>query len=217
MIASLVSLFAVLGNVHVDPTSTVLGLKLLGLNAELINIGTFVITLYLLIHFAWYAWDAFLEWRLRVTGTRVAFKTIAILASEDGDYPDDPRQSTLYYWWINQAKSMRSVPSAVADLRRFIEEASLEMQRAITATPYDGEILRRIEILRSSADKVESSMRATETIVASHRVPVSLERFDSWFKLFLQSQHLRWAVIDVGIPMALAIGSLSGLAWEFLR
>lgn len=217
MVASLVSLFAVLGNVRVDPNSTVLGLKLLGLNAKLINVGTFVVTLYLLGHFAWYVWDAFFEWRLRVTGTKVAHQTIAILGSEDGDYPDDPRQSTLYNWWLAQAKSMQSVPAAVANLRSFVDEARAEIHKVTTASPYNGEILRKLEAVRQSADKVDSCMRAIETVVTSNRVPVSLERFDSWFKMFLQSQNIRWAVVDAGVPLVLGAVALAGLACEFLR
>ncbi|WP_147452830.1 hypothetical protein [Cupriavidus plantarum] len=183
----------------------------------MINIGTFVITLYLFVHFTWYAWEAFAEWRLRLTGTKVAFKTTAILASEDGDYPDEPRQSTLHYWWVTQARAISGVPAAVEELRNLIGEVRTHIQAAPREGPYDGETLRRMGSVENVIGKLEKNMRAFEDVVNSNRVPVSLERFEAWHKLFVESQSIRWLVIDVGIPWILGLSALLTLGCAFLR
>lgn len=74
-----------------------------------------LVVAYLVVHFGWNSITHFQQWRLRVTGTRLAFKTgrspgLYLEDDERGDYPDDPRQSTLYTWWLVQAKQLASNP-----------------------------------------------------------------------------------------------------------
>eukprot|EP01036_Dinobryon_divergens_P059107 gene59107-78863_t len=88
---SAVSVFCWLTGVKLDPTSAFFGIKLIGLNELQFSIGTMIINAYLLLHFGWYAWEAFFEWRVRLTGTRVAFQTGSTFGSEAADYPGDPR------------------------------------------------------------------------------------------------------------------------------
>src|SRR5690242_8280755 len=69
MIASVIAIAVVLGDLHIDPGSTIVGLKFSGLNDRVLRGALLLVESYLLIHFLWAAFDGVLAWRLRVTGT----------------------------------------------------------------------------------------------------------------------------------------------------
>jgi len=71
----------------------------------------------------WGAIDSFCEWRLRITGTRAAFITTGILSSESGDYPNDPRHSTLYFWWVKNAKIIDNLTEKVDSIESQIKSS----------------------------------------------------------------------------------------------
>jgi hypothetical protein len=72
ILASVISIAVVFGDLHIEPDSQILGLKFKGLTDAVLTNGLIAVVSYLLLHFVWTAIDALLEWRLRVTGTRVA-------------------------------------------------------------------------------------------------------------------------------------------------
>ena len=74
------------------------GFSLSGLTDQLVRRGLAIWIMHLLAHFAWMAWEGLAEWRLRLTGTRVIAVTVGTFASEEADYPTDPRHSTLANW-----------------------------------------------------------------------------------------------------------------------
>lgn len=63
----LISIFIAIGEIRLDPTSSVLGFKFIGISENLVRNVFLATTSYFLIHFAWYALESFLEWRLRLT------------------------------------------------------------------------------------------------------------------------------------------------------
>ncbi|MDR7123114.1 hypothetical protein [Rheinheimera soli] len=65
----IVSIVITIGGVKIDPASSVLGFKFVGISEDLITNSLLVTNVYFLLHFIWYAFEGFLEWRLRVTGT----------------------------------------------------------------------------------------------------------------------------------------------------
>jgi hypothetical protein len=96
----------VLAELKINGDSSILGLKFENLTDELCRSILLTTNIYLFIHFLWCAWDSFVEWRLRVTGTKLAYKTgftISHDAEAAADHPDDQRQSTLYSWWKKQS------------------------------------------------------------------------------------------------------------------
>ncbi len=195
LVASFVSIVSVVGGVHVDPGSTVFGLKFSGLTPGLINCGLLIITSYLVLHFGWYFFDSLLEWRLRVTGTRLAFITAGTYASDDADYPANVRQSTLYNWWKGKSAEVALLTKLGADVGPKIE--GLGKLIATGHAPSQ----ESIEQLRSEFKVLMDYMDRTRSVLAEPRVAVSLRRFDRWFALFLRSQNLRWLLIDAGMPL----------------
>ena len=82
--AAAISLFVTVADLHFGSGSSFLGLEITGLTDHVAYIALLVFVGYQLVHYVWCAWDAFLEWRLRITGTRVAFMTGVRLGSKDG-------------------------------------------------------------------------------------------------------------------------------------
>lgn len=202
--ASVISIAVVFGDLHIEPDSQILGLKFQGLTDAVLTNGLIAIVSYLLLHFVWTSVDALLEWRLRVTGTRVAHVTTARFAGTGGDYPNDPRQSTLYNWWKDEAKrigNLREWPAKV-DARVTEWETVLKAKFAEGADALNvASTTRMIAGIQNDLMRLSSSIEAASKAIESARIPTSLKRFDAWYELFLRSQNLRWLLIDFLAPV----------------
>jgi hypothetical protein len=197
-----------IGRVQIKSGAPFFGLQLSGLTDDLVTKALAAGLLYLLVHFLWLSSDSFLEWRLRITGTRLAHVTTAKLASGHGDYPDDPRQSTLYGWWLGQAKNLESVTVLVNDLRSATTEWEVRVKAALEDLNEPGEMSRAQKQVDQIANKItnlEETLKRTKDTIGAARVPVSLKRFDGWYRAFSISQNLRWLIIDALIPIGLGI------------
>lgn len=202
--AAIVSIAVVYGDLHIDPDSQIFGLKFNGFNDTVLTNGLTAAVAYLLIHFLWASLDSLLEWRLRVTGTRVAFVTVARLASQDGDYPGDPRQSTLYNWWLGQAQSIGDLGTRWEEVNTKLTdwETTLRVRFAEGADAMNiVNATNRIRELREDLARFGREVQAASGAIQSQRIPASLERFDSWYALFLRSQNLRWLLVDFLAPV----------------
>jgi hypothetical protein len=208
IIASSISIAVALADLRIDPGSTFLGLKFFGLTDNLVRALLLIITGYLLIHFLWSALDAFLEWRLRITGTRLAFVTAGTFAKEHADYPNDPRQSTLYSWWVLEAQRIGNMSYNLKILQDLIENLDHDLREKYTsgadALNIANNACRPLAEAREAIHKLERSIGEAAKTIKAARIPGSLKRFDNWFHLFLRSQNLRWLVIDVLVPVGLA-------------
>ncbi len=118
MAVSVVAITLVAFGLHVDRQATVFGFSLSGLTDALVRRGLGIWIAYLVVHFVWMGWESFAEWRLRLTGTRVAAVTVGTFAAEGGDYPGDPRQSTLANWWRQEATKIGNFPELIGGLER---------------------------------------------------------------------------------------------------
>jgi hypothetical protein len=212
LVTSVISLFVVLARLRIDPGSTIFGLRFSGLSDEVVRTGLFLVTLYLVAHFLGSSIDSFIEWRLRLSGTKLAFVTTGRLASEHGDYPNDPRQSTLHHWWTEEAAKIGNLASKAAEIDSNLGEWETRLRAQVcdlhpscmnttTAAQSISEVRERLAALTRAVD-------TSSKTIAAQRVPVSLDRFDRWFKLFLRSQSLRWVLIDFLLPIGLGIASL---------
>lgn len=203
LIFGLISIFIALGEIKLNASSPILGFTFTGISDTLVRKALLVVNGYLLFHFFWYAFDSLLEWRLRVTGTRLAFLTGSSFGSEHCDYPDDPRQSTLYRWWLDQATRIGNFNKTTEDISKSVQE----WLERVEAFKNGGDSLNLSNAMNSlnqvkiSLDKLKEQIELTEKTIDAKRIPCSLRRFDSWFSLFLRSQNLRWLLIDVLTPL----------------
>lgn len=184
---SAISIAYMLMGLKISADSAILGFKFTNLNAGHIEAVLLVLLIYLIIHFVWLSWDALMEWRLRITGTRTAFVTTGTMADKNGDYPANPRQSTLYNFYVTEMQNK------LIDLHDAIEGATKNLEN-------------------NDKDAIKTRLDEVKGLIDSPRVSVSLHRFDNWFKYFLISQNLRWIFIEFLFPVGLAFWAV-GLLW----
>lgn len=159
------------------------------------------------IHYLWTTFDSFLEWRLRVTGTRLSFITTGMFASEHCDYPNDPRQSTLYSWWLSEAQRIGNLSAKFRELERLLQNLDQDLRARYTAGADAMNIVNACRPIGEASKAISNLQQSTDQAskaISAARVPVSLKRFDNWFQFFLRSQNLRWLVFDLLVPIFLA-------------
>ena len=216
IIVSLISISVVIGGLAIDPSSSVLGVKFQGLSDELIRKGLLIANAYLLVHFLWGGFDSWLEWGARLTGTRVAFVTTGTFASEHGDYPSDPRQSTLYNWWKDSASRISSLTEPLEAMEQKLAEWEKRVEEAVLKNdPNLMTVVQSFRDIQTNINDVKMKIESVEKILTATRIPASLERFDSRFKLMLRSQNTRWLLLELAFPVLLGCWAVWLLINEF--
>lgn len=218
LLMSMISIFVVLGGLHIQQDSSILGLRFSGLNDFIVHFGLFVILAYLFFHFIWRSIDNFLEWTIRITGTRLMYVTGSSWGSDDADYPNDPRQSTLYNWWSNESSKIgylnEKLDAISNDIKSLLEKtkAFIESEDKSNLNPNVLPQLTQFNSSITSTDKkinqLKDSIKSAGELKDSGRILVSLKRFDNAYQYFLRSQNLRWFIVDLLVPILLAIYSL---------
>jgi len=192
----------------VSEESTVFGIRLENLNHTHIQILLLLLVGYLCFHYIWVVVDSFIEWRLRITGTKTTFVTAGTFGSKEADYPTDPRQSTLYNWWRGQQRSLSLLYDTIQNIetieRKLLEESK---QYPDNAVDVQGSLME----LNQELIAFKENVKQIEGVIVTERIPVSLKRFDSWYKYFLKSQNARWLLFDLLIPLVLSVTAFYGL------
>jgi len=197
--------------VSISADSTFVGIKLINLKPSHIRIALGSLAAYFLFHFIWQAWESYGEWCLRLTGTRLAFTTGSTWGNEACDYPNDPKQSTLYNWWLNQSKIFQDSDDACgfSDIKKTIQELNSSItNNSVVGINFDKELKLAFAQLIGKLNSIESNNKKMLEVIESHRISVSLKKFDERYKLMLESQNLRWLFVDVGLPIILGFIAL---------
>ena len=191
-------------HLSLSSSPTLFGVQLQNLSSDVVAWALLWTVLYLLVHFVWLAWDALQEWRLRQTGTRVTAVTVARAGSDLGDYPSDPRQSTLYGWWRDQrlhlAHSKKVADETLETVRPWIENG--------LPGEVSDETKARFLTIGTNVAELQSAVEHAAKVLDSHRPYVSLDRFDTAYRRFLRSQNLRWITVEFGVPLLVGVGGL---------
>ncbi|MCF3629537.1 hypothetical protein RJ527_18870 [Thalassospiraceae bacterium LMO-SO8] len=216
LIVSVISIAYGWGDLKIAPDSTLFGVKFDNVDPVAINWLIFCLLAYHVVHFAWNSVTHLQEWRIRLTGTKLTFITGAKYGSADGDYPDDPRQSSLYGWWVNQAHQIGNIKTPLlqieSDLKRYYEEILRLVKEAEPENrSLHNEIVGKSGTLvdvHGKISQLRQKVEAAEKTITSKRVPESLRRFDVWFKLFEINNLTRWFVIEFTFPIVLGLVGL---------
>jgi hypothetical protein len=214
IIASSIALVMGLAQLHITADSSFLGLKFSGLSDVVIRFTLAAVIVYLLFHFLWVGWDSFVEWRLRITGTRTLYQTGGVWGPDHADYPVDPRQSTLYNWWSmqqSQVAALVEIPGRIsATCEKWVAEFEKMKQERAHAPDWTNlsHILSLLQETKAQCVDLGRKIEENTKAITDDRIPTSLRRFDGWFQLFLRSQNLRWLVIEFVAPIALSLTAL---------
>jgi hypothetical protein len=202
---SFITIIMLLGEIELSDTSSFLGLKFSGLNNDLImNVFTALI-MYLGTHFGWCCLDLYKEHSLRLSGTKVEHVTTARLSSQYGDYPNDPRQSTLYNWWKKEASKISSLQKPLQNIETKLNEWEKKVETEKRGSPNELSVLTSISAVKSEIMAFTRTLDKVNSTISSLRIPVSLERFDKSFHFFIKSQGIRWIIIEILFPILLAL------------
>ncbi len=214
LVVGSISIFIALSGAKLDPDSTVLGFKFTGVSEHAVSLGLTVATTYFLLHFLWYSFDCMLEWRLRVTGTRLAFVTGMMWHNESADYPSDPRQSTLYSWWMQRTKTMGDANQKLAEINDLLVTIDTNMNRDLidSKDPNVAVMVGSLTQARTAFSELVRKVEEAQKTLLYPRIEISLKRFDGWFELFLRSQNLRWLLLEILFPV-----SIGGIALVVLN
>lgn len=202
-LASVIGIAYIIGGLAIQEGSTFLGLKFDGLDDALFQYFLFGTILYLGIHFLWSSIDSLLEWRIRVTGTRVAFITAAFYAGDHSDYPNDPRQSSLSNWWQGQARSIGDIDAKIELVNSQVTVANELIETVGDDRDFDA-VVQAVQHVRNEIVDVKGKIETIQKTLEADRIPASLDRYDKWFALFLRSQNLRWLIVEFLLPFLLA-------------
>ncbi|MWV17518.1 hypothetical protein F3I16_15860 [Pseudomonas sp. L-22-4S-12] len=207
MLVSLVVIVLVLGELKTSSKISIFGVSLDGVTPDKMMLGLAVVLIYSLIHYLWYCFELAGEWSLRVTGARLGFVTGAQWAEEGIDYPADPKQSTLYTWWLQEIKSFAYYKDLIAKVEEHKEEIDKRIEDIVkNNNPGSNGAMasNAITQLKGALEQARSSVSKAESIIANQRINVSLERFDKRFGLVLRSQNLRVLLAEILLPIFMA-------------
>lgn len=206
--------------VEIDRESLFFGIKLIGLNAEQFSVGTMIVNIYLLVHFGWYALEAFAEWRVRLTGTRAAYQTNSGFGGlpSAADASSDPRQSTLYNWWLRFSSNIGERSEVIDDFEQRLEQVESELKKLDpkSVNVNVASLISSLAQLPPQLQQVRTYMERIDQYLSSGRIEVSLQRFDKCFKLMLKSQNLRMISIDIALPSIIGITATGMNAFSLL-
>lgn len=176
---------------------------------DLMLLGTI---LYLSVQFAWQTIDYATQTRLRITGTKLSWVTGAKYGGDGADYPDDPAQSSLYYWWSSEALkigNLRTTTDAIYDATKATMNAAKDFN--VQSSGHLTHIMGSADRLHDVSTRLLEQLNVTEKALSSERIPISLERFDRWFWNFERSQVWRAILLDIVLPALMAAGALSAI------
>jgi len=207
IIATLVLAYK-LNSLTIDPESALFGVKFINVTNSVIDQTFFWLVTYHLIHFSWNCTTHIQAWRIRITGTRLAHTTGGGWATEEGDYPDNPRQSSLYCWWKQEARQIGHIGKDAEELRKKSDtwqEILESLPDSIAKQNIVNNVLQTISGVQRSSSNLESKIKQLEETFSSNRIPVSLRRFDRWFLLFQWNQLAKWIAFEFGLPIVLGL------------
>jgi hypothetical protein len=214
MFFSFIGLAIVLAGVKLGKDSTFLGLKLENLSDEKILLGFLIVNTYSLFHFAWASMDYFGEWRVRLTGCRPGL--IGGFVEEGGDIAEDPRNSTLYNWWLSKLatveqiqKDSEQIASMQSDIRDQISQLKDTPDKSLGGM--------NLNSANQQLGTIIGYQKKTISLLEDKRISTSLARFDRWYFFLRSSQGARWILIELGLPLILGISACFLLGKELFN
>ena len=213
LICVVISLAATLMDLKIKPDTPVFGVTFDGLTNQKIFLGLFTINAYLLLHFFWSSLDSFQEWRLRRTGTMVAYVTTASKSFYGGgeslDFSAEPKHSTLYSWWHQNTNRLIAVPEIVnqidSNIKAMMDAVIVELNKAQTPELVNWQT--NFMATRQQLSEVTESLKNTIKVLNDERIPISLQRFDTAFRVLLTSQNARWLLFEWLLPLVLGLAA----------
>jgi hypothetical protein len=210
MAASIALLCLVLAKIEPSDTFTIFGVAFKGVTADKIVIGGILVLIYSLIHFISYVGELLLEYRVRVTGAKLAFQTGARAGSQYVDYPDDPKQTSLLNWWKTYTRRLIVVEELADKVNTDLEEIKrrIENMGERSSSPEIAGTSHLMGQVNANLINLTNDLKTNREILLSPRIEVSLQRYEAWHKNLISWQGLRVVILEVVLPILLGMISL---------
>lgn len=213
LIGAVIAIAAVFMNLTINPDSPVFGVQFKGLSERKILVGLFLINLYLLVHFFWSSLDSYREWELRLTGYENADVLDVPFYNAQTDFAKDPRQSTLYNWWLKSARQIKPTDQMMQDLINKIDSliaSGSEVYEPPKGSNFNAEMAK----IRSEITNIDKAFENLNATITNSRLISSLAQFDTRFRHFHASQNMRWILVEWFLPLGIGLIALFGLIWK---
>lgn len=207
MLFSCLVILLVVGGVSPSQSVTFAGVVFTDFTGEKIILGAMLILIYTGVHYFSVCVDIFNEWSIRSASAKFVFGKVA----DDPAYdPLNPRQSTLYSWWLREAARLPEfheqrlkieceAKDVVSELKGKTENEVHERRDKIISIQ---EILNRLSILNSTFE-------STKRVLTDPVLERSLRRFDNRYRGLINSQSRRVLFFEIVVPLFLGITALT--------
>jgi hypothetical protein len=108
----------------------------------------------------------------------------------------------------NLQEGVSEINNALHEVERLMESVKGSSLDRNSATAIETQLSQ----LQNPAQRIAQAFEACKRTMDSARIPVSLKRFDDWFRLFLRSQHWRWFIFNMLTPIFLSLVAIGLLA-----
>lgn len=210
LILSFITLLLTIGNLSIDSTSSLLGLKFNGLSSDLIYIGLLILIIYNFINFVWNSINALLEWEIRQTGCKNAFKPnyndlINFNGSTESSFPENPRNTTLYYWWNRQINYIPAITMKVDSIDKIFK---LYQENVSSNDKSINQLNHKISDEMDNLSDIKQSLEIIKNALKDDQIKTSLKNFDSRYYTLLVSQNMRNILVEFLIPLSISLFSI---------
>lgn len=203
LVISIVGIVISFFGISLSTDSSLFGLKFHNLSQSLLINSVLIFNVFFWVKFIWMSSEYFMQWRLRVSGSGKYSSSKGEYRGLALDYSSDPRQSTLYNWWLTHAEYFRNnscdISQSLKEIRELLGNENWSSHRG-TMTELIGQ--------------TEQHLEKISRIFMQDRIKYSLERFDNAFFLFVKVQNWRWLILDFSLPIILGVISIVSL-WNY--
>lgn len=199
MLASVLAIALIANNLKLTADSSLLGLKLESFSMEIIYQLLLFLCAYHLVHFTWLAWDNFLKWKLRLTGSHRIHE--GGFADSISDNKPNPSQTTLYYWWKKEVQTLTVQKEEINSILNLLGNNSIDTHLGVEKNVVRGDIAE----INRNVQNLSNNFNKFSEILESNRIPASLGKFNKWFFYMHTSQSIRWILIELLLPLILGI------------
>lgn len=216
LVTSGIAIFLIFNHITIQKADF-FGVTLEKLTTDSIYQALILIVGYNWVHFLANAREHYLQWKIRRTGTKLSHITAGTFASELGDYSSDPKQSTLYHWWLVTVRRFRHGSSIEEELQRMqqlLANVSLRLQSSQITPDIVNEIKGFLNSIDKGTQDFEMKTMEIRNILQSKRVEESLRRFDENFFSYLDWKLSKWIIIEFSLPIVVGLIALIMLIYS---
>lgn len=177
------------------------------LNPDILEKGLMFMILYFFIHWTLIVWQHLKFMRIRVTQNDGGRAEPGEWGDEnfEKDYPKNPIESNLYYWFNKHFEQLNLDSKEIAKYKNKLLEALEEVQKHHPDTTWSSPLYKDVENIKLILEKIENE---DSRIHNQERLKKSIKSFDNWFNCYNKIELVRFIIIIHSFPLFLGLLSI---------